>query len=478
MEIKPIKHSKLIKHNKLIMKIQSLKGIFFVKASLISISIFLILFFGISMFFSTHFYFDTTINNINAFGKTVKELDELLLLKSKSYTLELVERNGVKEQIGSTDIELKYNAKDKIQELKNNQHSLKWINSLFNQKTYEIDDIVTYNEKLLKEHFDKLSCFDTANIVEPQNANFEYNGAGYVIVNEIMGTKVNSDTLYTNVVNAILRGEPTINLEDKNHYINPKYTSISKKIIDTKLLLNKYISSELTYTFTGGKEIIDASLVNTWITVNENLEVSFDEEKMKSHLSKLNDNYDTYGNQREFSTSLGTTINTNGGNYGWLVNRKGEVADLILSIKDGQPVEKEPRYIQTAMTHAINDIGNTYVEINMTKQHLWFYKDSALIAEGPVVTGNVSKNYGTPKGVYILAYKARNATLKGENYSTNVKVFMPFNGGIGIHDASFRSSFGGDIYLKKGSHGCVNAPPALAQKIFNNIDERTPVVCY
>lgn len=55
---------------------------------------------------------------------------------------------------------------------------------------------------------------------------------------------------------------------------------------------------------------------------------------------------------------------------------------------------------------------------------------------------------------------------------------MPFNGGIGIHDAIWRSQFGGNIYKTNGSHGCVNAPPYLAQKIFENIEPGTPIVCY
>ena len=75
----------------------------------------------------------------------------------------------------------------------------------------------------------------------------------------------------------------------------------------------------------------------------------------------------------------------------------------------------------------------------MTKQHIWFYKNGTLIVEGDVVTGDVSKNYATPTGVYKLQYKEKNATLKGEGYSVPVNVFMPFNGGIGIHDASWRS---------------------------------------
>jgi hypothetical protein len=472
MEIQPVKR------NRSKMKTRQIKGNNHIKVIIISITIFLALYLSMSIYFNTHFYFGSTINNINAFGKTVDQLDKALALKCETYTLELIERNGVTEQIKSADIGLKYNAKEKIQDLKDKQQSFRWINALFNGKDLKIDGIVTYDEKLLKERFDKLSCFDSEKIIEPKNANFKYSDNGYVIVNEVMGTKVSSEPLYANVSNSILSGETTIDLEKKNYYINPKYTSNSKEVIDTKILLNKYIASKITYTFTGGKEVLNGSIIHDWIKVDENLAISFDETKMKDYLAKVNDNYDTYGKQREFATSYGTTIKTSGGDYGWLVNRKGEVADLITTIKDGQTVAKEPRYLQTAITHEINDIGNTYVEINLTKQHLWFYKDGKLITDGDIITGNVSKNFSTPTGVYSILYKERNATLKGEGYSTPVAVFMPFIGGIGIHDAIWKETFGGTIYLTKGSHGCINSPPALAQKIFDNIDPGTPVVCY
>jgi len=472
MEIQPIKR------NKSIIKKQTVKCTKPIKIGIISFFIFLILYLVISIYFSTHFYFGSVINNINASGKTVDELDKEISSNFESYTLELQERNGVKEQIKATDIGLKYNSKGKIKALKDSQNSFNWIHALFNPKTYEIYGMVTYNEKLLKESFSKLSCFDSNKIIEPQNASFKYSDTGYVIVNEVNGNKVSSEFLYANLLNAIFKGETTVNLEKKNYYINPKYISSSKEVINTKLLLNKYIASKITYTFTGGKEVLDGSIIHNWLGVNENLSISFDENKIKDYLSKLNNNYDTYGKQREFITSLGTTLKISGGNYGWLVDRKGEVNDLILAIKSGQTIAKEPKYIQTAVSHNINDIGNSYVEINMTKQHLWFYKNGSLVIDGDVVTGNVSKKYATPTGIYKLQYKARNAELKGEGYSVPVNVFMPFNGGIGIHDASWRKDFGGKIYLTNGSHGCINSPVNLAKTIFNNIDDSTPVICY
>ena len=460
------------------MEIQTIKYKQPIKISIISFSIALVIYLGMSIYFSNHFYFGSVINGINASGKTVAQVDKELSSKGKTYTLELDERNGVKENIKATDIGLKYNSNGKIQNLKDSQNSFTWIYAVFNPKASEISGLVTYDEKLLKERFNKLSCFDSKKIIEPKNPSFKYSDTSYVIIKEVMGNKVNSKPLYENVVNAILKGETTVNLETKKYYINPKYTSKSKEALNTKILLNKYVASKITYTFTGGKEVIDGSVIHNWLGVNQNLEVTFDKDKISTYVRKLDDNYNTFGKERKFATSLGTTVNVSGGDYGWLVNRTGEIADLIVAIKGGQTVTKQPQYSQTAASHDVNDIGNTYVEINETKQHMWFYKNGSLIVQGDVVTGNVSQGHATPTGVWKLKYKVRNFVLKGPGYASPVDVFMPFNGGIGIHDASWRSVFGGSIYLNSGSHGCVNSPPSLAKTIFNNIDANTAVICY
>ena len=100
------------------------------------------------------------------------------------------------------------------------------------------------------------------------------------------------------------------------------------------------------------------------------------------------------------------------------------------------------------------------------------------VLESDFVSGNVAKNWTTPPGAFPLTYKTRNATLKGEGYSTPVDYWMPFNGGIGFHDAPWRSAFGGQIYRTSGSHGCVNLPPAIAKQLYDYVDSGFPVLCY
>lgn len=445
---------------------------------IISFCALLVVYFGTTIYFTNHFYFGSTISCVNVSGKTVEEVDEQMPSEVEEYTLELQERGNVKEQIRASDINLEYNSDGKVKELKEKQNPFAWIIAIFDKKDSKVEEVVTYDEELLQGYLDKLSCLDSSSIIEPQNPSFQYTDDGYVIVDEVCGNKINKDILYDGVINAILKGEKTINLEASGCYENPQYTSNSQEVIDTKDMLNKYTNLKITYTFGHKTEVLDGSTINNWLKVNENLQIIFDEKKIKSYLDKLSSTYDTVGKTRDFVTSLGATIKVSGGDYGWSINKNEEVQELIETIKDEQSITKEPRYLQTAIYHDDNDIGNTYVEINMTKQHLWFYKNGVLLVEGDVVTGNVNNNCSTPTGIYKLKYKQKDATLKGEGYSTPVNFWMPFNGGIGIHDASWRYAFGGNIYKTNGSHGCVNAPYELANKIFNNIEGGSPIICY
>ena len=178
---------------------------------------------------------------------------------------------------------------------------------------------------------------------------------------------------------------------------------------------------------------------------------------------------------------MGGTITVSGGDYGWLINRPAEVKELKKNIKKGKTITKEPVYTQTAVSRNKNDIGDTYVEINLTKQHLWFYKDGKRIVDSDFVSGNVSRGWDTPTGCYAVTYKIRDWVLgvnSNADYRTPVSYWMPFNRNVGMHDATWRNSFGGEIYKTNGSHGCINLPLNKAKVIYENISAGVPIIVY
>ena len=125
-----------------------------------------------------------------------------------------------------------------------------------------------------------------------------------------------------------------------------------------------------------------------------------------------------------------------------------------------------------------NDIGDSYVEADLTNQHLYLYQDGEVVLETDFVSGRINNNSRTPEGIFGITYKTRNAVLRGEGYATPVNYWMPFYGNYGMHDATWRGAFGGDIYLTNGSHGCINLPLNMAEQIYGYVFKGFPVICY
>ena len=110
---------------------------------------------------------------------------------------------------------------------------------------------------------------------------------------------------------------------------------------------------------------------------------------------------------------------------------------------------------------------------------MWFYKNGKTLVSTDVVTGDISKGHGTPTGVYYILYKTTDYTLTGQGYASHLDDWLPFIPiGVGIHDSSWRGSYGGGIFTYDGSHGCVNTPRSAVQKIYNNIESTYPVVVH
>lgn len=432
----------------------------------------------ISFYFTNRFSFKSYINGINVSGKTPTEVEEMLI-SDNNYMVQINCRDNNSEIIQGRDIDLKYKIEGKIQDVKDKQSPFGWGYSVFKRRDYNIDLGFSYDEAKLKDKYDALSIFNEGNIIEPKDASIAYESNGYVIKDEILGNKIKKDQLFEEVKEAIKNKKEYIDVEKDNLYEEPKIFASARELTEAKDELDKYIKAKITYT--RGNEVVsvlDGDRIKDWLSLDDAFQVTFNEDNVGEYVRELDDIYDTVGVARSFNTSLGTTIQVSGGDYGWIMDNGEEIKELTELVKNGNNISREPIYLQKGFTYDNNDIGNTYVEINLTNQYLWFYVDGKIIAEGSVVTGNGNSKYATPAGVYTLDYKSANATLRGPGYACPVSFWMPFNGDIGIHDATWRGSFGGQIYMGDGSHGCVNTPYNLSQAIFNNISAGTPVVCY
>lgn len=156
-------------------------------------------------------------------------------------------------------------------------------------------------------------------------------------------------------------------------------------------------------------------------------------------------------------------------------------AEITTALKDKMAGNKDAEATIHVHRNTKIDANYTRVDVSIASQTARYYHDGKLKLSTAVVTGKNGHN--TPTGIYSITYKARNVDLKGNNddgskYSSHVSYWMPFNGGIGLHDAPWRSAFGGAIHYANGSHGCVNMPPAAAARLYSMVHAGTPVVVY
>lgn len=445
---------------------------------LVYIAVLLVIYAAGVFYFSKHFFLGARINGADCSGKTVKSVEDSIADEIAAYALTIKERGENTEVITASGIELNYVEDNKIQELMDAQNPFIWFLSFAEKNDHTMSATTAYNEEKLIKVIEGLNCFAEENIQQPEDAHLEMGENGYEIVPETEGNALDPEKTTAIIREAIQTGKTEINLETEECYLTPSVYKNDEKLIAQRDQSNAYLNVTITFDFSDRKEVVDKNVIKNWLITDDSGNVALNEEKVKEYVVAMAKEYDTFGYPREFKTSYGETITVRGGDYGWLIARNDTTAKLIEAIKSGQSQTMEPEYTYKGYVRDTNDIGNTYVEISLARQHMWFYKNGQLIVDTDVVTGNHNEGLDTHTGIYAIMYKERDATLVGENYSSPVKYWMPFYANTGIHDASWRTVFGGNEYINNGSHGCVNTPEANAEKIFNNIEKGVPVIVY
>jgi len=123
-----------------------------------------------------------------------------------------------------------------------------------------------------------------------------------------------------------------------------------------------------------------------------------------------------------------------------------------------------------------NPVGGKLLLISISLQHLWACRGTKIVNQGSVTTGTTVITNGvddnTPVGTWRIHAKETDITLTGCDangcWNDPVHYWMPFDGEVGLHDASWQTfPFGASNYHTDGSHGCIQLPTALAAWIYN-----------
>ena len=313
----------------------------------------------------------------------------------------------------------------------------------------------------------------------------------YVLIDDVQGNQIDEarllsyvdQTLDDNFRLELLGGDIQVTI-DTNVYQQPSVTAsdaMKKQLTDLNGQLDKYRSTTVTYTLGNATEVIDTGMIESWLQITDD-SINVDQEAVKSYVQDLATKYNTIYVPRTFHTSYGNDVTVSDNEYGFQIDQDGELKQLLSDLASGTAISRNPVYSISGMQrNGTDDLNGSYIEVSLDNQHLWLYKDGALVTETDIVSGAPKAGRETYRGAWPIAYKASPYNLSSQEYGYNVKVnyWMPFVYGQGLHDASWQSSFGGNRYKSgAGSHGCINLPTDQAALIYNTIDGGYPIIIY
>lgn len=451
------------------------------------VAVILLAYGGVAIYYQSHFLNHTYINDNDCSNLTAAQVAAIMDQQSQTYSLQILGRdeNGVQEEIGTItapEIGMYWvDTQGVAQELLDGQNEFLWIEMLWTTENLDVSQGVSYDEDKLQEQLAQMPALQKKNMIVPEDAyisEYSEKNKNYEIVPETMGTQLNANLVEEVVSTAIMLGDTTVDLEEQGCYETAKVTAEDAALVKACETMNKWVGAQITYDWNGSKVVVDGDTIHEWIQADDR-DPQLDEDAIAEFVAEQAKEYDTYGKKRKFTTVQGIELTLPSGAYGWKTDRAEETKELTASVEKGETINKEPVYSNKGAQKGSEDIGNSYVEIDLTNQHLYLFQKGNIVLETDFVSGNMSKpDCVTPPGVFGLTYKTRNAVLRGANYETPVNYWMPFNGNIGMHDATWRRSFGGTIYLTSGSHGCVNLPLNMAAAIYEYVSTGFPVVCY
>lgn len=452
--------------------------------------------------------------SVDVGGMTADEAKKAIKTAVGKYKIS-VKLDDASFDMTAEDLELKYNDKADLQELinaankdkkpekqvklfkmdKSDELETALVDSYITAKTQSQSDAAAQSDKDTDANDDEqkkaatdTQTFDIRSIV-PYRATIAYNAdAGqFEGVDGVSGDAPVYDNAAANLTSAVKELKDKVELTSATGYVDGEKATDSEQVKNALKEANAYLDVTVTCNFTpatgeAATEAVGKDQIAQWLIVgNDGLSVSLDGENMATYCTELAKKHDVSKKKTgQFKTTGGSIINVPVASSGQTVdgNKLYEAIAEAINNKKSAIVEAVYSEAKEEETGEYVTYGGNYCEVDLTNQMVYVYKNGELVVSSQCVTGCISKGHGTPTGVYSIFSRDKDRYLKGDGYKSWVNFFIPFNGGIGFHDASWRSSFGGNIYLYSGSHGCINMPYSAAKKLYENVTLDEKVIVY
>lgn len=440
---------------------------------------------GLAVYYHNAFPYGTWINGIYCTGRSIQDVNDDLSGQFHYDGVTVEDRDGNRYLIAAEDISYQFDFEKALEIFQKQQNPWMWIESLFGGNQVDLTPVVSYDSAAFDACFEALPFCQDRRADKDRRVEIIRTTQGYALVNE------RTDVLFVEeargaVLSAIEAAKSKVSLAEAGCYHDLELTAQMREALDIWEKLNSFQQCGVVYLM-GEEEIpVNASVVCDWIAVDDNGrflldeygELQLKENAIEEFVATLAQKYDTVGASRQFLATRGDLVTVEGGLYGNRIDQEAETAYLKAAFETKKNEVREPVYLQEAWKKGSEDIGSTYIEVDMGEQKMYYYVDGVLTIDTPIVTGNTSRRMGTPSGVNFVYAKQKNRILRGEGYASHVDFWMPVKGNIGIHDAAWRGKFGGTIYKTNGSHGCINTPRAAMEQLFEMAEVGTPVIMF
>ena len=465
------------------MKHRFLRNIVFVivAALLVGVGFYL----GMTAYYKDSFPAFTWVNSIYCTGKTVAEVNEELLLDVKAPVLTIIDKDGNQAQIDLKEAGYYESYENSLTTYVNDMNSLSLFEKLSGERTVFLGPERGWDSEVLYELFCNLPPIKEE-LERAVAMEIVFQDGEYMLQDDLK-QRLMPELAFGYIQDCIRVGQYQIDLAEGECYSDYPITgNVPEETLKLWEKLDDFLDCGIVYDM-GAEEIaIDRKIASGFVSLDaegdflmdENGELIPDEEAMTAFIDGLAAEYDTVGTELAFEATRGETVMVPYKKYGTKLDRDAEVAYFLEAFKNKVSEVHIPEYEQKGYVRGKDDIGITYIEIDMTEQKMYCYVNGYCEVETDIVTGNMKRGWDTPEGVNYIYAKQKNRILRGADYESYVNYWMPVNGGIGIHDATWRNKFGGEIYKKNGSHGCINTPKADMKTIYELYEVGTPVIMF
>lgn len=280
---------------------------------------------------------------------------------------------------------------------------------------------------------------------------------------------------------ALLRLEADCALEGEGQSVPPSVSDDDPRLTEAADEANRILSTRLVYTFSAEKEqpaseALSRDRIASLVSISPDYRVSIRQDAVERCAAALSAAHSDAVRQGDFITSAGQTVSLTVDYYGQQVDSAALAEDLYFCLSSGISGTREAPYIPAAESGL--PYGGSYVEVDLTRQELLVYRDGMCVVSTPIVSGCVADGNRTPTGVFTIYSMVRDTWLSGPTWYDHVDYWMAFYGAYGLHDASWRSEFGDEIYIHEGSHGCPNLPVEIAGQVYENVRIGTRVIIH